>query len=244
MNSNSLRRAAGLGAVLAAGFLAGSITNAAFGQAVLPTGATITPTAAPGSVFQPLTVALPDYPNYSPDSAETTAVSPDGKTLLILTSGWNRSNHLENGTPITYPTLDPLTGARVGTTTLSEWVFVFAVNKDGSTTKLQQLNVPSTYSGLAWAPDGSRFYVSGGQDDRVYVYKSNGAQFVPDPPFILLGHNSNATAPFPNYDGSILKGTKAAQAVTFGGSSLIVGGAVVSGWAVSTDGKTLVAAIF
>jgi hypothetical protein len=40
-------------------------------------------------VFQPLTVALPDYPNYSPDSAETTAISPDGKTLLILTSGYN-----------------------------------------------------------------------------------------------------------------------------------------------------------
>src|SRR6516164_8459257 len=88
MNSHSLRGAAGL-AVLAAGILAGGITNAAFGQIVLPTGATITPTAAPGAVFQPLTVPLPDYPNYSPDSAETTAVSPDGKTLLIITSGFN-----------------------------------------------------------------------------------------------------------------------------------------------------------
>jgi hypothetical protein len=55
----------------------------------LPTGATITPTAALGSVFAPLSVVLPDYPNYTPDDAETTAVSPDGNTLLILTSGYN-----------------------------------------------------------------------------------------------------------------------------------------------------------
>jgi hypothetical protein len=38
-------------------------------QVVLPTGATIIPTAAPGSTFAALTVALPDYPNYNPDSA-------------------------------------------------------------------------------------------------------------------------------------------------------------------------------
>jgi DNA-binding beta-propeller fold protein YncE len=95
-----------------------------------------------------------------------------------------------------------------------------------------------------WSPDGARFYVSGGEDDRIYVHKSNGSQFVPDAPFILLGHNSGANAPFPNYDGSILKGTKAAQTVTFGGTSLIVGGAVVAGLGVSRDGKTLVSANF
>jgi len=39
----------------------------------LPTGATITPDAAPGSVFQPLTVDLPDYPNRAVDGAEVTA---------------------------------------------------------------------------------------------------------------------------------------------------------------------------
>src|SRR5437868_2026701 len=57
---------------------------------VLPTGATITPDAAPGSVFQTLTVDLPDYPNRAVDGAQTTSVSPDGKTLLILTSGFNK----------------------------------------------------------------------------------------------------------------------------------------------------------
>jgi hypothetical protein len=42
---------------------------------VLPTGATITPDAAPGSLFQALTVDLPDYPNRAVDGAQTTLVS-------------------------------------------------------------------------------------------------------------------------------------------------------------------------
>jgi hypothetical protein len=214
------------------------------GGSILPSGQVITPTAAPGSTIQVLSTGLRADGNADAAEAVKTALSPDGQTLLILTSGWNRSNRRPDGTSITFPTLDPITGSAVGSTTLSEWVFVYALNRDGTLTKQQQINIPSTYSGLAWAPDGTRFYLSGGEDDRVYVYKSNGSQFGPDAPFILLGHNSNANAPFPNYDGSILKGTKAAETVTFGGSSLIVGGAVVAGLAVSQDGKTLVAANF
>lgn len=213
---------------------------------ILPTGQVITPTAAPGSTIQGLSTGLRDDGNADAAQAVNTAMSPDGKTLLVLTSGWNKGNRRTDGTSIRFPLLDPITGAPAGTstTTLSEWVFVYAINGDGSVTKRQQINVPSTYSGLAWAPDGTRFYISGGQDDRVYIYKLSGSLFVPDAPFILLGHNSNQNAPLPKYDGSILKGTKAAQAVTFFGSSLIVGGAVVSGLALSRDGKTLVAANF
>lgn len=211
---------------------------------LLPTGQVITPTAAPGSTIQVLSTGLRTDGNADAAEAVSTALSPDGKTLLVLTSGWNKGNRVPTGASISFPTLDPNTGAPVGTTTRSEWVFVYAVNGDGSVTKQQQINIPSTYSGLAWAPDGTRFFVSGGQDDRIYVYRFNGSEFVPDVPFVLLGHNSNPNAPFPNYDGSLLQGTKAAQAVTFNGSSLIVGGAVVAGFALSRDGKTLVAANF
>ena len=172
------------------------------GGAILPTGQVITPTAAPGSTIQVLSTGLRTDGNADAAEAVKTALSPDKHTLLVLTSGWNRDNRLPDGSRITFPTLDPVTGAAVGTTTLSEWVFVYAVNGDGTITKQQQINVPSTYSGLAWAPDGTRFYVSGGQDDRIYVYKSNGSQFLPDAPFILLGHNSNQNAPFPKYDRS------------------------------------------
>jgi YVTN family beta-propeller protein len=51
----------------------------------------------------------------------------------------------------------------------------------------------------------------------------------------LLGHNSNQTAPFPDYDGGLLKGTAAEIAST---------GAVVAGLDISKDGKILVAANF
>src|SRR5215471_17208641 len=139
---------------------------------ILPSGQVITPTAAPGSTIQVLSTGLRADGNADAAEAVNTSLSPDGHTLLVLTSGWNRDNHLTNGSPITYPTLDPSTGAAVGATTHSEWVFVFGVNTDGTVTKLQQINIPSTYSGLAWAPDGSRFYISGGQDDRIYIYKS------------------------------------------------------------------------
>jgi len=211
---------------------------------ILPTGQVITPTAAPGAAIEILSTGLRDDGNADAAQAVNTALSPDGQTLLVMTSGWNKNNRLPDGTPVSFATLDPITGAPVGTTSLAEWVFVYAVNRDGAVTKRQQINIPSTYGGLAWAPDGTRFYVSGGQDDRIYVYRSNGSEFVADAPFILLGHNSDQFAPFPRYDGSILKDTKAAQAVTFGGTSLIVRGAVVAGLGLSRDGRTLVAANF
>src|ERR1700748_54592 len=208
-------------------------------RSLLPTGQFITPTAAPGSSIQVLATGLRADGNADASEAVNSALSPDGKTLLVMTSGWNRNNEQPNGTPINFPTLDPITGAAVGTTGNDEWVFIYQIGKNGTATKLQQINIPDTYSGLTWAPDGSRFYISGGDDDRVYVYKASGSQYVPDTPFILLGHNSNETAPIPNYDGSLLKGTKAAAA-----TSALVRGAVVAGIAVSRDGKTLMAANF
>src|SRR5215813_8740086 len=63
---------------------------------VLPTGMMITPTAARGSIFQPLNPGLPDLPQFTVDHPVTTAVSPDGDTLLILTSGFNQ-NHGTDG---------------------------------------------------------------------------------------------------------------------------------------------------
>jgi YVTN family beta-propeller protein len=173
----------------------------------------------------------------SADAAEavTTALSPDGKTLLVLTSGYNQNFRTTAGVNITYPVLDPLTGQPSSITTRqAEWVFVFDVST-GRLVKKQQINIPNTYNGLTWSPDGKRFYVSAGIDDRVYVYKQDGAQYVPDAPFILLGHNSNQTAPLPKYDGGLLKGSPAAIAGT---------GAVTAGIAVSRDGKTLVTANF
>src|SRR5262249_28215171 len=57
----------------------------------LPTGMSITPLAPRGSTFEALNPGLPDRPQFTADHPITTALSPDGTTLLILTSGFNRS---------------------------------------------------------------------------------------------------------------------------------------------------------
>jgi DNA-binding beta-propeller fold protein YncE len=174
MQIKSLLRGAGLAAVLAMGIVAVEGTAYAVSQpVVLPTGATITPDAAPGSVFQPLTVALPDYPNYEPDSAETTAVSPDGKTLLILTSGFNLN-------------LD-INGHFQGADS-SEFVFVYDISAPSVPVQKQVVLVPNAFSGLVWSPDGTRFYVAGGQDDNVHTYAQNNGQWVEVGSPISLGH--------------------------------------------------------
>src|SRR2546425_13192421 len=55
----------------------------------IPTGMGVTPPAAKGSIFQPLSPALVGPPDFFVGQAVTTAISPDGNTLLILTSGFN-----------------------------------------------------------------------------------------------------------------------------------------------------------
>ncbi|MEC4816414.1 MAG: beta-propeller fold lactonase family protein [Scytonema sp. PMC 1069.18] len=207
------------------------------GVTVLPTGVIVTPTATPGSTFERLTTGLRSDGSADANGAVATTLNPDGKTLLVLTSGYNRGYRDENtGESITYPVLDPTTGTpSTVTTNKVEWVFVYSVGNNGTLTKQQQINLPNTFNGIAWASDSHKFYVSAGIDDRIYAYRSNGGEFVPDAPFILLGHNSNQTEPFPGYDGGLLKGTPAARTAT---------GAVVAGLDVSKDGKTLVAANF
>src|SRR5580658_6179891 len=54
-----------------------------------PTGQFITPAAAPGAIFQRLNPHLAGDPNYTAGQAGSVALSPDGRTLLILTSGYN-----------------------------------------------------------------------------------------------------------------------------------------------------------
>ena len=215
---------------------------AAQSRVVLPTGQFLTPAAAPGSTLQQLATGLRADGNADASQAVKTALSPNGNTLLVLTSGWNTNNKSPDGVPFSYPLLDPLTGESVkDKTTKAEWVFVYAVNPDGTLTKRQQINIPSTYSGMVWEHTGARFYVSGGTNDRVMIYKFNGRQFIPDAPFILLGHNSSQNAPLSAQDGSILKGTPASKNLLV---RLMIPAAIVAGLDVSADGKILMAANF
>jgi YVTN family beta-propeller protein len=140
----------------------------------LPTGMSITPTAARGSTFQPLNPDLPDLPQFTVDHPLSTAVSPDGDTLLILTSGYNRNNDAK---------------AKAIPAQTSEYVFVFDL-RGAAPRKQQVLRVPNAYMGLAWAPDGKQFYVSGGQDDNVHIFVQENGLWVESTPPISMGHKN------------------------------------------------------
>lgn len=139
----------------------------------LPTGVRITPTAAEGAVFQPLNPDLPTRPDFVVGQAVATSVSPDGNTLLILTSGYNRNNGKD--------------GKRIAAES-NEYVFVYDVSKNVPI-KRQVLQVPNTFNGIAWNPNGQAFYVAGGVDDNVHVYTPENGAWTKSAT-IALGHNN------------------------------------------------------
>lgn len=58
----------------------------------MPLEQLITPLAPMGAVFSKLNPGLKDFPDCTVGQAVKTLISPDGNTLLILTSGYNRLN--------------------------------------------------------------------------------------------------------------------------------------------------------
>jgi YVTN family beta-propeller protein len=193
------------------------------------TGQLITPAAVPGSMVLPLHTDLRSDNNADAANAVTTALSPDGTTLLILTSGSNNSFYKEDGTAIVYDILDSTTGQPTGqTTSNAEWVFVYDVTGPVPIQK-QKFNLPVTYNGLVWDKSGARFYVSGGSQDLVYPFKKVGSQFQLDAPFAVLN------------TGGQLDNTAAGPAMqSFG----LAPYATVAGLGLNADGSTLYTADF
>ncbi len=166
-----MRRSGAIGwaAAVVVAILAGQ-ASARAGEAT-PTGQAITPTAAAGALFQTLGPELPQFPGHAAGDASALALSPDGKTLLILTSGYNLMFGAD-GKPIPDASM--------------EYVFVYDV-AGPRPVKRQVIRLPNSFLGLAWAPSGQRFYVSGGVDDDVLEYAASGAGFSLARTF-LLGH--------------------------------------------------------
>ena len=54
----------------------------------MPSGQLITPLAPTGAVFTRLNPHLKDFPAYTVGQAIKLTISPDGRTLLVLTSGY------------------------------------------------------------------------------------------------------------------------------------------------------------
>ena len=139
-------------------------------EALLPIGQFITPTVTPGSTLQQLTTGVRPDGTADANGGISTTLSPDGKTLLVLTSGYNAHFFTTGGQPALVPFLNPTTGVPSNTTTNSfQWVLVYDVSR-GRPVQKQRIALPSSFDGIAWDPKGTRFYVSGGQDDRVYIY--------------------------------------------------------------------------
>jgi DNA-binding beta-propeller fold protein YncE len=138
----------------------------------LPTGMRITPTAARAARFAALNPGLPGQPSLTVGDAVTTATSPDGRTLLILTSGYNVTNDAQG---------------RELPEESGEYVFVFDISS-GPPREVQVLQVPRAFDGLAWNPSGKEFYVSGGEEDVVHVFSRDSASWKEAGPAIHLGH--------------------------------------------------------
>src|SRR6185437_2265133 len=121
---------------------------------------------------------LPGMPEYLADHPIATALSPDGNTLLVLTSGYNRVSDIKGKS---IPVLS------------NEYVFIYDVTHNPPV-KRQALLIPNTYMGMAWAPDGKTFYVSGGMDDNVHIFTQDQnpdqkeSRWSESLPAIALGH--------------------------------------------------------
>src|ERR1039458_830710 len=119
-------------------------------QALPNLGQQITPLAPPNSRFEPMNPDLPDNSAWLAGQAVTTVVSPDGKTLLVLTSGYNRVNNTD--------------GTSFRWSDSKEYAFIYDISKH-TPVKKQVVQVPNTYNGIVFDPSGAAFYVSGGMGD-------------------------------------------------------------------------------
>jgi YVTN family beta-propeller protein len=190
--------------MILAGLVLG-LGSSSYGQVLPNTGQQITPLAPTNSSLVPLNPGLSDNPEYVAGQAATSVVSPDGKTLLILTSGFNL--------------LRPSSGANEGSlirTDSTQFVFVFDISQHQPVRK-QVIQLPNTYYGIVFDPSGTAFYVAGGMDDtiRIYLLGQNGmwAEQVGSP--VALGHNGAGV-------GLEVKPQAAGIAISADGSKLVV----------------------
>jgi DNA-binding beta-propeller fold protein YncE len=174
------------------------------------------------SVQQVLNPGLTNYPNFVAGEAVRAVVSPDGKTLALLTAGMNSLYFPNIGEPSTNPNI-----GKVDASASTQFLFLYDIAgtrkmKPVLKQVIQQLN---SHVGLVWAPNSQTIYAAGGCDDVVYAYTNNGGTFALSSK-IPLGH-----AP----DGCV---SNAANRTGLG----IGVEPNVAGLAISADGGTLVAA--
>jgi DNA-binding beta-propeller fold protein YncE len=154
-------------------------------QAIPNLGQMITPTAPYDSTFEPLipgAAVLPQYPDWQVGQAVTTVVSPDGHTLLILTSGYNRIYQPLGTADRGYGINHDMTAYDYPNS--KEYVFIYDISQ-GTPVQKQVVTIPNSYNGIVFDPTidttptdtnfgkSTAFYVSSGSGD--YPFESSGS---------------------------------------------------------------------
>lgn len=138
------------------------------------TGEVITPLATRGARMTYLNPGLDSYPTDNVEFAVSAALTPDSKTLALITSG-------DYG-------IYTAAGAR-DTAASTEWLFFF--NLAGAVpVQLKAIQVPNTYQGLAFDPLGTTLYVAGGRDDEMHIYTSTAGVWAESATPVALGHTA------------------------------------------------------
>ena len=211
-----MRKAIAFPLTVAAVALGVSASPAAFAQLnsgtpqMLSTGQRITPLVPRGSSFQALNPRLADNPQYTAGQAVQTVLSPDKRTLAILTSGYNTQ-------------ANPTTGA-FDPTDSNEYVFLFDVSHRTAVQK-QVIQAPNAYNGIAFNLAGTELFVAGGVSDNVHVYAPGSDQWAEEAGSpIALGHLAAAVPALANLGGLGLdiQPEAAGLAVTADGQKLVV----------------------
>ncbi len=185
----------------------------------------ITPLAPPYSRFENLNPDIPGKPDWLAGQAVTTVVSPDQKTLLVLTSGYNRIYTSTPSSP--YPWDTPYS---------YEYVFVYDISTH-TPIKKQVLQVPNTYNGIVFDPSGKAFYVAGGVDDNIHVFTR-----IADGTWGEAGNPLAYIVPATGKKRTEGVGLPGSGDSTLGVNLQVGVKPCAAGLAISSDGKTLVVA--
>src|SRR5690348_6975466 len=146
-------------------------------QQMLPTNQALTPTAAPAATYTPLVTNVGPHPTYIADGASAIAVSPDKREMLVLTSGYNHFNGADG---------------KLLPAQSTQYIFRYTIGRGGAK-RLQTLQVPNSFGGIAWLPNGTAFVVGGGVDDALYIIARRGSNFEAAGK-IALGHKAGLGA--------------------------------------------------